>query len=230
MILTCPTCQTRYRAEATNFPQTGRRVRCAKCGRVWFQPAPETDSIAAESAISIPPVPAQVEPAPATLFAARATLRPSRTAPSRPLSERLGLAAGWAGLLTMVALIGWVGFRFRQEISTLWPESSALYATFGVAVNSHGIEFDDVRYRRETDNGKPVLALTGKLVNVSGRELPVPPVRIVLTDDEQHELYHWNFPPPQPRLKPGQSLTFQTRLTGLPPGTPHLQLRFASQE
>ena len=228
MILTCPTCQTRYRTEAANFPGTGRRVRCAKCGQVWLQPAPET---AADTALALAtPVPAHVVPAPSTLSAARAAVRPSRSGSSRPISERLGLAAGWAGLLAMVALIGWVGFRFRQEISTLWPQSSALYATFGVAVNSHGIEFDDVSYHRETDNGVSALALTGKLVNVSRRELPVPPIRITLTDDEQHEIYHWNIPPPEPRLKPGQSLTFQSRLTGLPPGTPHLQLQFARQE
>jgi hypothetical protein len=130
----------------------------------------------------------------------------------------------------MVLLIGWVGFRFRQEIATLWPQSSALYATFGVAVNSHGIEFDGVSYRRETDNGQSVLVVTGKLVNVSNRELPVPPVRITLTDDEQHELYHWNFRPPKPTLKPGESLAFLTRLTGPPPSARHFQLHFASQE
>src|SRR5215510_13329603 len=43
MILTCPSCSTRYQADGARFVAPGRNVRCAKCGHVWFQTAPEAE-------------------------------------------------------------------------------------------------------------------------------------------------------------------------------------------
>src|ERR1041385_3844871 len=37
MILTCPSCDTRYSVDAAKFPAAGRNVRCAKCGHSWHQ-------------------------------------------------------------------------------------------------------------------------------------------------------------------------------------------------
>ncbi|MGH6890460.1 MAG: DUF3426 domain-containing protein [Rhizomicrobium sp.] len=151
-------------------------------------------------------------------------------APVRTWSERLGLLAGWATLGAILVLIGWTGFRFRQEITTLWPQSSSLFATFGVAVNAHGIAIDDTSYRRETEHGQPVWVVTGKLVNRSSHDLAVPPVRVALTGGDQRELYHWTVRPPQRMLKPGQSLGFSARIPSPPPGARQVQLGFAGQE
>src|SRR5579872_5537623 len=43
MILTCPSCATRYQADAAKFLPAGRNVKCAKCGHVWHQGAPATE-------------------------------------------------------------------------------------------------------------------------------------------------------------------------------------------
>src|SRR6185436_1244192 len=43
MILTCPSCRTRYQADGARFVPPGRNVRCAKCGQVWFQPPAEQE-------------------------------------------------------------------------------------------------------------------------------------------------------------------------------------------
>ena len=37
MILTCPSCDTRYSVDGSKFPAAGRTVRCAKCGHSWHQ-------------------------------------------------------------------------------------------------------------------------------------------------------------------------------------------------
>lgn len=231
MILTCPQCQTRYRTEAVNFPSTGRKVRCSKCAHVWHEVPAESDSGLVLPVVPPPPVP--IVSSPAHVVSAIRKLLPDHIASASgntaPLAEKLGLAAGWAGLIVMILLIGWIGFRFRQEIATLWPRSSSLNATFGVPVNANGIAINDWTYHVETDSGQPVMVVTGKLVNMSSRELRVPPLRISLTDNDQREIYHWNYHPPQPTLGPGASLGFVTRLVGQPP-TAHLQLHFASQE
>lgn len=42
MIITCPSCSSRYPVDATSFAPSGRKVRCAKCGNTWHQ-APPSD-------------------------------------------------------------------------------------------------------------------------------------------------------------------------------------------
>jgi len=231
MILTCHECRTRYRAEVTQFPPEGRKVRCTKCGYVWHQlsPDPETEPLlvspTGSAALTATPAPSQAETAETVSMSAG----PPRVR-RRSWAERFGLLTGWAALVAMLCLIGSAGFRFRQEIATLWPQSSSMFATFGVPVNAHGIAINDWSYRRETENGQPVMVVTGRLVNTSAHELPLPPVRVTLTDDDQRELYHWTFNPPLPTLRPGQSIGFSTRLTSPPLGARHLQLRFAGQD
>ena len=223
MILTCPECQTRYRADPAQFPAEGRRVRCAKCSQVWQQlPLPPE------------PEPVAVEASGPVGFGLRqtgtATAPQHESAVERPVAERLGIFAGWLALAAMVFLIGWTGYRFREEIATLWPQSSSLFATFGVAVDARGIAIDDWSYHRELENGQPVMVVTGRLVNRSAHELTVPAVQVTLTDDDERELYHWTFKPPQPTLAPGLSLGFSSRLPNPPLAARHLQLRFASQD
>lgn len=128
----------------------------------------------------------------------------------------------------MMLLIGWTGVKYRQEIAALWPQSATLYTLLGMPVSATGLEIIDPDYRREVDGGQAVLAVTGRLVNVSTRELAVPQIRVALIDRDERELCHWMFSPAQPTLRPGQSLKFQTRLSAPPAGTRHLEMRIAA--
>ena len=230
MILTCPECQTRYRADTAQFPTEGRKVRCAKCSHVWHQSPPEPDSEPIVSVAGRADSGTQGDAGARGFQHTAPAGMQNRIAPERSLADRLGILAGWLALAVMLFLIGWTGFRFREEIATLWPQSSSLFATFGVAVNARGIAIDEWSYHRETENGQPVMVVTGKLVNRSSHELPVPAVLVTLTDDDERELYNWTFKPPQTTLQPGQSLGFTSRLPNPPSTAHHLQLRFASQD
>jgi predicted Zn finger-like uncharacterized protein len=67
MILTCPSCETRYDVNITALPAAGRTVRCAKCGNSWTEyppqeaaaaaPAPAAPAPAAPVAPAVPDVP-----------------------------------------------------------------------------------------------------------------------------------------------------------------------------
>lgn len=225
MILTCPECSTRYQAKEAAFQPSGRRVRCAKCGHSWHQAPPVAD---AEADIEAPP--AEAAPAP------RSRAEPAPEAAEAPPAkrgvamDRLALAGGWLGLVVVVLLIGWAAVSYRQEVATLWPQSATLYAALGLPVNVHGIAFTDVSYHRESEDKQTVLAVTGKLVNVSGREIAVPPVRVTLTGEDGRELYHWDFTPDVAVLRAGQSVDFQTRLSSPPGAARHLTVRFADSK
>lgn len=230
MILTCPECSTRYQATDAAFRPSGRRVRCAKCGHSWHQ-APPTVEIEAEVEPEAEIEPPRPEPASEPIRRARAEPAPdiAESPPAKRASamDRLALAGGWLGLVAVVLLIGWAAVSYRQQVATLWPQSATLYSALGLPVNVHGLAFTDVSYHRESEDKQTVLAVTGKLVNISGREIAVPPVRVTLTDADGHELYHWDFTPDVAVLRVGQSVNFQTRLSSPPGAARHLTVRFA---
>ena len=246
MILTCPSCASRYQVDAAKFPSAGRQVRCAKCGHVWHQPGPGEEP-------QIPLPPTSVFAAPEPILERAAEIAPDigsepmpeaprmRPAPSyyTPLDERpsmgwgarLAIVAGWAGLIGVVLLIGLSAVRYRQEISTLWPQSAGVYDKLGMNVNAHGVDFAKVDYRRESEDGQVVLAVTGQIVNNGTRELPVPSnVRITLSDAANHELYSWDYMPTVQTLKAGQSAPFSTRLSSPPAAAWHLEVRFSPRK
>ncbi|MDE1938734.1 MAG: zinc-ribbon domain-containing protein [Alphaproteobacteria bacterium] len=232
MILTCPECSTRYQADEANFLPAGRTVRCAKCGHVWHQ-AP-SEAVTEAEPLVVEPEPAAPPPEPEPR--ARAYVQtPSfsvgarEDAPkSRPLwPRRVLLGAGWVVLAAIVILIGWMAAIYRQQIVGAWPQSASLYSTLGLKTDASGFKFDNVKYRMQTEDGQPVLSVSGALVNVSDRALSVPQVRVALTDDDGHELYHWTFAPSVLTLSPGQSTRFVTRLSSPPSAARHLDLRLA---
>ena len=243
MILTCPSCDTRYSVDGTKFPSQGRTVRCAKCGHSWHQdaeapepgPASAVDPAAAVAMAADAPGPAAPETAAAS--AAPESFGPSRAyAPTSaeppatrvPIASRLAVAAGWAGLIAVVLLIGISAVRYRQDIAVIWPQSAGVYSSLGLKVSASGIDFREVAYTRETEDGQTVLAVSGKIVNGGPRELPVPQtVRVTLSDVSNHELYHWTFKPTATVLAPGQTIPFSTRLSSPPAAARHLEVRFA---
>jgi predicted Zn finger-like uncharacterized protein len=249
MILTCPQCATRYQADAAKFPAAGRNVRCAKCGNVWHQigPEPEPDPEAEIFVHEPEPQPVRApepvrEPANVAAVAAAprvAAFAPSHAmapaieaeaparAPSQPWLGRVAVGAGWLLLVALVLVIGWAAVSFRDNVATWVPQTSSFYAAAGLPVNPRGMDFADVAYLSQTEDGQKVLAVTGRIVNRSDHELTVPLVRVALFDMDRHELYHWTFVPSVSTLKPGGTAKFRTRLSSPPAGTHNLEVRFA---
>ena len=230
MILTCPACATRYQADEAKFPPLGRQVRCAKCGHVWHQPGPVA---APESDVVPAPAPSQAaEPSGSRTRAfAPSVAMPEERGEPLARGAMLAVIAGWVALIALIAAIGYAAMRYRQEIAVIWPQSAGVYSAMGIKLNPQGIDFTKVDYRRESEDGQTVLVVTGNIVNAGSRELSVPQnVRVTLSDDKNHEIYHWNFTPNVQTLKPGQSSPFLTRLSAPPAAARHLEVRFTPHD
>jgi predicted Zn finger-like uncharacterized protein len=241
MILTCSSCSTRYAVDGSKFPSAGRTVRCAKCGNSWHQ-APEApvDEPSPEPVMAQDPVqearPALDDPegfesfqpgsaSPVRDFAPQPVVTETRA----PIGPVLKVIAGWAALVAGVLLITFAAVVYRQHVVVLWPQSAGVYSSLGLNVNTSGIDFRQVDYRRESEDGQVVLAVSGQIVNSGPRQMPVPQtVRVTLSDANNHELYHWTFRPGATVLAPGQSVNFVTRLSSPPAAARHLEVRFAN--
>jgi len=234
MILTCTSCDTRYSVDGSKFPAAGRTVRCAKCGHSWHQAgeasepvsepsSPETD-MAPDAPVSEP---AESSFSPARSFSPTSTL----PKPSAPLAPKLAIVAGWVGLFAVVLLIAFAAVKYRQHIASIWPQSAGVYSSLGLPVNVSGLDFRKVDYRRETEDGQVVLAVSGEIVNTSSRQLPVPQtVRVTLSGADKRELYHWTFKPNITVLAPGGSAPFVTRLASPPSAARNLEVGFPKEE
>jgi predicted Zn finger-like uncharacterized protein len=241
MILTCPSCSTRYQADSARFVPPGRNVRCAKCSHIWFQPAPlhELEPEPEPEPVIVPPEagpPAVTEQSPFSgITAAGPTAEagdqekfPAEDGDDRPLVVRLAQVAGWVVLLLMVASIGWASVQYRETIAGVWPPSASVYAFLGMPVNVRGIALVDVAYHQVVEDGQQILSVTGKVVNISDHELPVPIIRVALSDQAKRELYHWTFDVGVQTLKPGGESPFVTRLSSPPPDARNVDIRFAA--
>jgi predicted Zn finger-like uncharacterized protein len=246
MIITCPSCETRYSVDGARFPAEGRSVRCSKCGNSWHQMGEEPEPAPAGEAPPAPEPAPQPEPPhpravaddagapPLSAFGAHSSSTRSfapaaaEIAARRSILPRLAVVAGWLGLIAVVVLIALSAVRYRQDIAVIWPQSAGVYSSLGLPVSASGIDFRQVDYRRESEDGQVVLAVTGQIVNTGKRELPVPQtVRVTLSDAQNRELYHWTFKPGATTLKPGQAMPFATRLSSPPAAARHLEVRFA---
>jgi predicted Zn finger-like uncharacterized protein len=229
MILTCPECATRYEADAAKFQPGGRKVRCAKCGHTWHQPpaAPDADSVvlAAETPVAAPAEMESAAASPVVQPPAETAMTAAET-PKAGMGWRTGALAGWAALIVVVALLIGITIKFRQEIVSVWPQTSTFYAAAGLDVNTVGLAFQDVSYRVTSEDDLPILHIRGKVVNITKRELAVPQIEASLTDESRRELYDWKIKADASNLKPGKTAAFSARLPSPPSSARHVDLKF----
>src|SRR6185436_13545418 len=120
MILTCPSCDTRYSVDGSKFPVAGRTVRCAKCGNSWHQmgemPESEPGPIAPEATSeSAPEVPVfELERASPMRSFTPPLVTVAEPVTRTPLGPKIAVVAGWAGLIAAILLIGYAAVHYRQ--------------------------------------------------------------------------------------------------------------------
>ncbi|MCR9242713.1 MAG: zinc-ribbon domain-containing protein [Rhodobiaceae bacterium] len=243
MIISCPSCTTKYQVEASGFMPKGRKVRCAKCGDTWHQDPPkdipktldETDEVPVEAKEAAPPPPAKDDTAPAEKTApasagSEAVAARRMAAFRKTLTRwRMGQVAGFAGLGLFVGATLLALYSFKDELVAAWPATASLYAVLNEPVNPQRMEFQNVAYEHQYENGLPVLSITGEVVNVGDARLSVPRVRVGLRDEGQNELYAWTFALPEPALEPSETAEFVTRLSSPPIDARDLEIRFLDQ-
>jgi len=209
MLLTCPSCETRYQVdEAAIDRAAGRQVRCANCGYLWhFAPSLEEN------------LPVQAAPAAAGPAAARAssgTNAPS--ALSTPLD--LGSAAApalvvqrhgrraifQAVVILVVATAVLVPILARNTVVQTWPEATKVYDAVGLKTAGPGTGLD-IKVTPLRSEGSFVV--TGEITNMTDRPLSVPPLRVALRDSTQREVEFQIIDPPVGTLPAGKAAQFK---------------------
>jgi predicted Zn finger-like uncharacterized protein len=215
MIVTCPSCSSRYIVDPKALGPTGRMVRCASCKHTWMQaPAPDLSK------------PADVESAPDAIR----PIPPGSNLPAFPQPRaRSGQAVGWLIFLA-VLLGGGAGMvAGRDQVVTAWPPAARLYDIVGLSVEmvGAGLELRDVSSIRRED-GPPAILVEGIVANVSNRPREVPRLKAVVRSAAHQDLKNWTFTPGVLVLLPGETAKFKAELGDPPRGATDLAITFTT--
>ena len=115
---------------------------------------------------------------------------------------------------------------WRNDVVRLLPQTAPLYAAVGLPVNVRGLTFENVRMSRAEHEGVGVLVVEGSIINVTGKPVEVPRLRLAVRNEAKNEVYAWTALPSRTVLPPGEALPFRSRLASPPADARDVQVRF----
>jgi predicted Zn finger-like uncharacterized protein len=217
MILTCPSCSTRYSVDPATLGADGRAVRCARCGHNWRQTPPADMPRRLDSMFE------REVPRP---------LPPGSNLPAlRERRQRIN-RIGWILLVLFLAVVLGGGLGAREGIVELWPASGRLYDAIGLGLEPEelGLDLLNVETHSIKEGEVTVLVIEGQVMNSAESARRVPPIRVALIDKNKRELATWEVAAEKTELAPDELTRFSARFSSPPASAASLAVSFETDE
>lgn len=142
----------------------------------------------------------------------------------------LAVVAAWAVFVSVISGVILALITFRQDIMTALPGTGDLYQALGFEVPHAGVDFADVSYRWRTADGKPMIEVTGQVVNTTARTVSVPRVLVNVRDAGGGDAVKATATVPARELAPHQSASFSLEFLSPPADVAQIELAFDSDQ
>jgi predicted Zn finger-like uncharacterized protein len=189
MILSCPSCSSRFLVDPRAIGPMGRQVRCGKCKHEWQATAPLITMAA-----DVQPIPRKVRPIPPGSSLPVLTKNDGSVPPWR--SAAFGIVAA---LLVMMPL-----FTLKLGPYFANPNSFKIEKRVMQAIALEGQPV--TRLRQE--EGRPVLDIEGAIINRSPKLAKVPTLKASALNARGVVVREWTIPLTAIQLEAGQKLPF----------------------
>lgn len=137
-------------------------------------------------------------------------------APPRSERDGRGVTIGWIVLILIVAFVLGALYLGRDRVMQIWPPATQAYEMLGLVAlpPGAGLAIQDITtLTTQAEDGTPtVLAVKGRVVNISRSTRRIPPLHASLRNASGEEVRGWDFGLPRQMLAPGESADFDTRL------------------
>jgi predicted Zn finger-like uncharacterized protein len=220
MILSCPSCKTRYVVPDSAIGPTGRKVRCANCRFSWFQePAPLDLRTAAPAPEASAPARYDEPPAPPPQWQPPAEETSYEEPGYRPRRN-------WGRIWTIIAVIAAL-LMIGAVAAILFFGLPDIGQRIGIPVQTvDRLSITAQAARRRLESGNELLTVHGEIANQTDEMQRVPQIRAELKDAGGRTVYSWQVAPPVRELAPRANAPFDSAEMNVPRGGRTLSLSF----
>lgn len=242
MILTCPNCNSQFKVTLATFGTEGRNVKCSACKETWFHDPEDNDSVEVEQGalddqqepdvVDEPEVAAlddvnepeadpleEVDDFSEAIEAIENSMSEDEIQEKRQLfkkayADKEGRILAYVSAGVVFVLILLYLLINSTSIMNSNPGMQGFYKFFGINMVLPDIDtlaFEGVKAERDGD----VIIASGRIVNLSTKEWPVPMIEITVLRPPEHEggekevLGQWIVSPPESALGSEKELHFE---------------------
>jgi predicted Zn finger-like uncharacterized protein len=229
MIVTCPSCASRYEFSNALQAPGDVKITCRSCGHRWIE-------LDAADIIDVKPFrraglrSEDIDDLPDDDI--ERLMRASREAKlvfDERRNERRKSIVGWLGYAAFTAVPFLVALTMPETVVATAPVTFKAYQTVGYDINIYGLEIRRVAQDHKIIKGERVLTIKGDVVNITNEIKQIPSMRFALRNSDGSEVYHWILDTASRPLCPGEVTGFVTRVQEPPAGAKDLQIRFAKE-
>jgi predicted Zn finger-like uncharacterized protein len=229
MIVSCPTCTSRYDLAEHRHTAAELTITCQNCGNRWRE---TTRTMQKFEVVDVPSrsisrvidyTGDEPELDVQRLVEAAKQAQEEFANRRRARTKRL---SGWASLGIFIIAPFLAAAFMPETVVAAAPITIKAYEKLGYSVNIYGLDIRHIEQEHKTINGARVLMIKGEISNATNDIRKIPWLRFGLSDSKQ-ELYTWTIDTASRPLRPGETTGFVTRVAAAPELAKNLQIRFA---